>query len=145
MACEANKIQQTSDGETGVAGSASLSAPDRARLVRVLGVGALLTVSGGRDQRIAAIAKLQRGRVSRKQLLAAGIDPSTVQRLLAKGWAERPQPEHARQPTAVRAIAIGRRHVAGQVTSPPRRGTSAMVHPHAAMVHPPPPVVGRVP
>jgi very-short-patch-repair endonuclease len=85
MAREANKIQQTSDGETGVAGSASLSAPDRARLVRVLGVGALLTVSGGRDQRIAAIAKLQRGRVSRKQLLAAGIDPSTVQRLLAKG------------------------------------------------------------
>ncbi len=54
-------------------------------LVKVLGARSELTVSGSRDERIATIAAVQRGRVSRVQLLAAGISSTTIGRLIAKG------------------------------------------------------------
>jgi very-short-patch-repair endonuclease len=53
--------------------------------VKVLGAGAELLVSGRRDERIAAVAGAQRGRVSRRQLLAAGISYSAIERLVARG------------------------------------------------------------
>ena len=42
--------------------------------MKVLGVSTALTVSGDRDQRIAQIAALQRGRVARRQLVAIEVD-----------------------------------------------------------------------
>src|SRR2546423_4231460 len=57
--------------------------------VKVLGMRSLLSVSGTRDQRIAAIAQTQRGRVSRRQLLAAGITDSQMHRMLRIGWLHR--------------------------------------------------------
>jgi hypothetical protein len=50
----------------------------------VLGVRAEITVSGSTEERIAHIAGLQRGRVARRQLLAAGISATTVDRLVAR-------------------------------------------------------------
>jgi very-short-patch-repair endonuclease len=50
-----------------------------------------LHVTGHRDRRIAAIASLQRGMVSRQQLLAAGIGRGAISRMLASGWL---LPEH---------------------------------------------------
>jgi very-short-patch-repair endonuclease len=46
----------------------------------VLGVRAEMTVTGSVEDRIAQIARMQRGRVARRQLLAAGLSASTV------GW-----------------------------------------------------------
>src|SRR5438105_7082954 len=54
-------------------------------LVEVLGVGRPVPVSGTRAERIAAIAELQRGRIARRQLLAAGIGRSAIGRLIANG------------------------------------------------------------
>lgn len=56
-----------------------------ARLVPILGAVAKLRVSGGRDERIAAIALLQRGRVSRRQLLSAGISYGAIARRVERG------------------------------------------------------------
>lgn len=53
--------------------------------MRVLGARSLLPVSGPRDVRISAIAAAQRGRVSDRQLLAAGISRSTIHRLVQRG------------------------------------------------------------
>lgn len=50
--------------------------------VRVLGRRGLLPVSGRREQRVAAIAQVQRGRVSRRQLLAAGLAPTTIKKMV---------------------------------------------------------------
>jgi very-short-patch-repair endonuclease len=44
-----------------------------------------MTVSGRSAERIAAIARVQRGRVARRQLVAAGISPATVTRLVLRG------------------------------------------------------------
>ena len=44
-----------------------------------------MTVEGSRDQRIAAIAALQRGYVSRRQLLQAGISYQAIARAVAAG------------------------------------------------------------
>ena len=55
------------------------------RLVKVLGQRALLCVSGDREHRVAAIASSQRGRVKRQQLLAAGIAPTTIKRMIRRG------------------------------------------------------------
>jgi very-short-patch-repair endonuclease len=44
-----------------------------------------LTVSGSAAERISRIASLQRGRVARQQLLAAGITSSAIGRLIARG------------------------------------------------------------
>jgi very-short-patch-repair endonuclease len=57
--------------------------------VKVLGVRGLFTVSGSRDQRIAAIAGLQRGRIARRQLSAAGVSDSTIARMCRDSWLHR--------------------------------------------------------
>jgi hypothetical protein len=59
------------------------------RQVKVLGVRGLFTVSGSRDQRIATIAGLQRGRIARRQLIAAGISDSTIARMCRVSWLHR--------------------------------------------------------
>jgi very-short-patch-repair endonuclease len=51
----------------------------------VLGLGRLLPVSGGPVERAGAIAQVQRGRVARRQLLAAGVSSSAVGRMARKG------------------------------------------------------------
>jgi very-short-patch-repair endonuclease len=49
-----------------------------ARSVEILGLSTKIVVSGTRDERVAAIASQQRGRVSRRQLVAAGLSESQV-------------------------------------------------------------------
>ncbi|MFI5038908.1 MAG: DUF559 domain-containing protein [Solirubrobacterales bacterium] len=61
------------------------SGDDRTNLVPVLGLRHVFPASGPRDRRIAAIAGLQRGFVSRSQLLAAGIERGAIDRMLANG------------------------------------------------------------
>src|SRR5437588_12769052 len=63
----------------------SLSDRESARKVRVLGARDLLVVRGTADQRIAAIAGRQRGRVARRQLLAAGLTDPAIRRRIASG------------------------------------------------------------
>jgi hypothetical protein len=46
--------------------------------VRVLGVRSEVSVSGARDQRIAAVARLQRGRIAYRQLRAIAVSPSSI-------------------------------------------------------------------
>jgi very-short-patch-repair endonuclease len=58
-------------------------------LVEVLGVRRPVAIAGGRDERVAAIAAIQRGRVSRGQLLAAGIADRTIYRMAAAGYLRR--------------------------------------------------------
>jgi hypothetical protein len=50
-------------------------------MVQLLGAGSETPISGTRDERIFAIAAAQRGRVARRQLLAAGIGSNTIDRL----------------------------------------------------------------
>jgi very-short-patch-repair endonuclease len=50
-------------------------------MVQLLGRGSKTPISGTRDERIFAIAAAQRNRVSRRQLLAAGISSNTIDRL----------------------------------------------------------------
>lgn len=59
------------------------------RKVKLVGAGPLLVVSGPRDERIAAIAGRQRGRVSRKQLLAAGVGAGSIKSMLGNGGLHR--------------------------------------------------------
>lgn len=47
-------------------------------LVRILGVTRLVHVEGPTDRRVAAIAGMQRGRVARRQLLAAGLSRGAI-------------------------------------------------------------------
>jgi very-short-patch-repair endonuclease len=61
-------------------------------LVEVLGVSHPVPVSGTRAQRMAAIAGLQRGRIARRQLLAAGVDRGAIGRLIANGHLHRRHP-----------------------------------------------------
>ena len=62
------------------------SGVDDAHLVRVLGVGELFPVTGGTQQeRVAAIASRQRGRVARRQLVAAGVSGKQIDRMVASG------------------------------------------------------------
>jgi very-short-patch-repair endonuclease len=65
---------------------------ERTHQVWVLSVCALVSVSGTREQRIASVANLQRGRISRAQLLAAGISHGTVARMIARGELHREHP-----------------------------------------------------
>ncbi len=58
-------------------------------LVQVLGASAPIPVSGTRDERVAAIAATQRGRVRRSQLLAAGIGQNAIDRMVARGQLHR--------------------------------------------------------
>ncbi|HEY2161936.1 MAG TPA: type IV toxin-antitoxin system AbiEi family antitoxin domain-containing protein [Solirubrobacteraceae bacterium] len=63
--------------------------PETTHLVEILAVRHPAAISGDREDRIAAIAGLQRGRVSRDQLRAAGIPDRTVSRLAANGFLRR--------------------------------------------------------
>jgi predicted transcriptional regulator of viral defense system len=54
--------------------------------VQILGVRRRTTISGTRDQRIAAVANLQRGRLARQQLLAIGVGSNTIDRLVRSGY-----------------------------------------------------------
>jgi very-short-patch-repair endonuclease len=58
---------------------------ERPFVVAVLGVGNPVVVSGGRDERIAAVAELQRQYIHRSQLRAVGIGDSAVARLIRSG------------------------------------------------------------
>lgn len=53
--------------------------------VRVLGVRSERSISGGRDERVAAVAALQRGRIASRQLRAIGVARTSVAWLVAKG------------------------------------------------------------
>ena len=64
----------------------------RTYLVPILGVCAPVSVSGTRDQRIAAICRLQRGRIHRHQLCAAGVSVATIARMVARGGLYREGP-----------------------------------------------------
>jgi very-short-patch-repair endonuclease len=55
------------------------------RFVAIVGASRLLPVAGRPAERIAAIAATQRGRVSRRQLLAAGISKAMIETRLAGG------------------------------------------------------------
>ena len=63
-----------------------LSGQSTSCAVQILGMRRRTTVAGTRDQRIAAVANLQRGRLSRRQLLAIRVDSNTVYRLLRSGY-----------------------------------------------------------
>jgi predicted transcriptional regulator of viral defense system len=64
----------------------TLSVQSGAFAVQILGLRRRTTVSGTRDQRIAAVGNLQRGRISRQQLLAIGVASNTVHRLVRSGY-----------------------------------------------------------
>jgi very-short-patch-repair endonuclease len=85
MAIGTNISQTTPASGERVARQRVTGERQRAHLVKVLGVVDLLSVSGSRDQRIATVAERQRGRVSRRQLLSAGISDGQIHRLLATG------------------------------------------------------------
>ena len=53
--------------------------------VRVLGVRSLVSVLGTPDDRIAAVAALQRGRIARRQLDAIGVNSSSVTWRVSRG------------------------------------------------------------
>ena len=63
-----------------------LSGQSTSFAVQILGMRRRTTVCGTRDQRIAAVANLQRGRLNRQQLLAIGIGSNTIVRLVASGY-----------------------------------------------------------
>jgi very-short-patch-repair endonuclease len=54
-------------------------------LVEVLGVRRKVRVDGLPEQRIAAIARLQRGCISRRQLIALGFSAAAISRLIRRG------------------------------------------------------------
>jgi very-short-patch-repair endonuclease len=55
-------------------------------VVQLLGWRSQTTVSGTADQRIAAVAARQRGRISRLQLVAVSVGPNTIDRLARRGY-----------------------------------------------------------
>jgi very-short-patch-repair endonuclease len=79
------RITHTPGRSRGVAAERPHGNDDRAHPVRLLGVGGLFLVRGSRDQRVAAIAALQRGRVSRRQLLEAGLSAGMIDRMVSRG------------------------------------------------------------
>jgi very-short-patch-repair endonuclease len=63
-----------------------LSGQSTSFAVQILGMRRGITVSGTRDQRIAAVANLQRGWLTRQQLLAIGVGSNPVYRLVRSGY-----------------------------------------------------------
>lgn len=58
---------------------------DETHQVTILGLRNKMIVSGTRDQQIAAVARLQRGRIARGQLVAIGLSAGAIQRRLRRG------------------------------------------------------------
>ncbi|MFL5829344.1 MAG: DUF559 domain-containing protein [Solirubrobacteraceae bacterium] len=85
MVDTARKSPLCSEGEVGKDGLCGIDPYNRALLVPVLGQSGLLRVSGRRDERIAGIAAVQRGRVRRSQLLAAGVTRNMIETMLENG------------------------------------------------------------
>jgi very-short-patch-repair endonuclease len=85
MAQARRDIPQTSRSGAGFVGKRAAVDDHRSYPVKLLGVRPLFLVSGTRDQRVAAIAERQRGRISRQQLLAAGISRNVIDRMRANG------------------------------------------------------------
>jgi Protein of unknown function (DUF559) len=67
-------------------------APRTRPLVRVLGVRSFVVVRGTRDERVAAIAALQLGRISRRQLHAVGVTDNMIATMCAGGRLHRLYP-----------------------------------------------------
>jgi very-short-patch-repair endonuclease len=61
------------------------TATDQTHRVAILGSRNKFIVSGSREERIAAVARHQRGRVSRDQLVAIGLSAGAIQRRLRRG------------------------------------------------------------
>jgi very-short-patch-repair endonuclease len=53
--------------------------------LKVLGVRSEVSISGSRDERIAAVARHQRGRIATRQLRAIGVGPASVDWLVGRG------------------------------------------------------------
>jgi very-short-patch-repair endonuclease len=70
---------------SGVARQSRREEDRRTSRVRVLGQRDILLVAGCAGERLAAIAGLQRGRVSRRQLLAVGMTKATIETMLRHG------------------------------------------------------------
>ena len=81
----AGKIEPASPDPGHLARKCPPAGQNAARAVQVLGAGSEMLVSGTRDERIVAVAEMQRGRVSRRQLAAVGIAQSTITRLAGSG------------------------------------------------------------
>jgi predicted transcriptional regulator of viral defense system len=64
-------------------------ADGRTQLVTVLGVRRPIRVAGGADERVAAIAGHQRGRISRAQLRCTGLSDDAIDRRVRKGQLRR--------------------------------------------------------
>src|SRR5437763_4360110 len=76
-------------------GRGAFSLPDEEkdpRRVKILGLRGFFVVSGTSQQRLTAIARLQRGRMTRQQLLAAGIGGGAIDGMIKRGLLRR---EHA--------------------------------------------------
>ncbi len=65
------------------------SAAGATHLVGLLGVRRPIRVSGTRDERIATIARHQRGRVTRAQMIAAGVSQDAIDRMVRRGFLHR--------------------------------------------------------
>jgi very-short-patch-repair endonuclease len=85
--------------------------------VAVLGVWDPVPIHGSRDERAAAVAGRQRGRVTRAQLLAAGVSRSMIETMLGNGRLE------ARYPGVYALAGAGdlefARHTEALLASPP--------------------------
>jgi very-short-patch-repair endonuclease len=86
VALETRKSGTTSTGSRGVGVDSAVSKQSPPHLVSVLGMVSEVRVAGTRDERIAAIARLQRGRVARRQLRAAGLSYDAISRRVARGF-----------------------------------------------------------
>ncbi|MEA2160421.1 MAG: hypothetical protein QOD66_2801 [Solirubrobacteraceae bacterium] len=86
MGLDGYKSTQSLTGSEGDVAQAPAEGQNRPHRVRILGRRTFLYVTGTPDERIAAIAADQRGRVARRQLLAAGISQRMLAVRLSHGW-----------------------------------------------------------
>ncbi len=82
---EPNATRVSPDSPAGRVAGRSLAERCVTRQVDVLGVRRPVFVSGSPDERIAAIAALQRGRISRAQLQAIALNDAAIHRRIRRG------------------------------------------------------------
>jgi very-short-patch-repair endonuclease len=85
MARDTRLIPHTGQANGRVATSPAVGQGNPSYQVKVLGFGGIFRVYGTRDRKVAAIAERQRGRVARRQLLAAGLTANVIERMVANG------------------------------------------------------------